>query len=112
MTHVRGQKGAREGEGAQRPLRAFEGGPDGSSSGRPAGDSNPIAWPKPEARYGLRASFQIHARIDSRHPIAWPKPEARYGLRASFQIHARIDSRQQQQQGRCAALKHFARART
>ena len=35
-------------------LRGFERGPDGSNADRPAGESNPIAWPKPEARHQSR----------------------------------------------------------
>ena len=40
--------------GPRRSLRRFERGSDGLSPGWPAGESNPIAWLKPEARHRSR----------------------------------------------------------
>ena len=54
----RAEKGSRR-RGLQRRLRGLDRGPDGSSAGRPAGESNPIAWSKPEARHRSRACFQM-----------------------------------------------------
>ena len=62
---VRGVEMGPRRRGLQRPWRGFERGPDGSNSDRPTGESNPIAWPKPEARHRSRASFQVHVCIDS-----------------------------------------------
>jgi hypothetical protein len=61
----RAETGSRR-RGLQRSIGRSERGPDGSNPGRPAGESNPIAWPKPEARHRSRASWKMHARIDSR----------------------------------------------
>ena len=93
---VRGLKWARQCEGVQRPLRGFERGPDGSNSGRPTGESNPIAWPKPEARHRSRASFQMHACIDSSAAAA-----ARQ-MRDSHGFHT---------QGTCGSHRRTSRAR-
>ena len=60
MTCVReGRNGIEKERAAEVNLRVFERGPDGSNPGRPAGESNPIAWPKPEARHRSRACFQM-----------------------------------------------------
>ena len=65
-TRQREQQGVVEKAGAAEvTLRVREIGPDGSSPGRPAEESNLIAWPKPEARHRSRACVQIH--IDSQH---------------------------------------------
>ena len=86
--HTTGVRRAEKGSswrGLRRSLRGFERDPDGSNAGRPAGESNPIAWPKPEARYRSRAAIQLQAHSDSNG---------------------------QRQQGRCAAIETSARTLT